>query len=206
MGRLYHFLIGVDLMDLKSFLNLLLKNTPFVVMGKGEVNISVSSGVGILENAHWKPHWKIEKYHGDVCDICPENLYEVVEFDNNCLLNEGITEMLKLVCGLSATAFNSANAYLGVGDGTTAAVATQEGLQGANKTYRPMDPGYPQVLNQTMTFRATYGANVAAHGWKEFSVSNSSDDTGKNICRKSEDHSVKPSADTWCLSLQVTLS
>jgi len=191
-------------MDLKSFLNLLLKNTPFEVTGKGDVNISVSAGIGIKETAKWQPHWKIEKYHGSAC---PKNLYAIEEWDGNCLLNEGITAMLNLLVGAAETPFNAANTYIGVGDSTTAAIASQTGLQAAtNKVYVAMDGTYPQVLNQTVTFRATFGASVGNYAWNEFTIVSSSDDTGDNLCRKQEAHGTKSSPDTWVVSCTVTIS
>jgi hypothetical protein len=39
--------------------------------------------------------------------------------ENNILVNTGINEAWKLICGGTATAFNNANAYLGVGDSST---------------------------------------------------------------------------------------
>jgi hypothetical protein len=186
-------------MDLKSFLNLLLKNTPFAVVGRGDVNVSVNAGMGVVESAKWRPKWKIEKYdaHG--------RLYAVEEFAGNMLLAEGITEMWKLIAGASSAHFDSANSYIGVGNGTTAATASQTGLQGSSKLYKPMDPTYPQISNQTITFRATFGSNEAAFEWQEFTVANGNSDSAVNLCRKVENHGVKSSTDTWCLSLQITL-
>lgn len=189
-----------DGMDLKSFLNLLLKNTPFAVVGRGDVNISVNAGMGIVESARWRPKWKIEKYDKDM------RLYAVDEFAGNMLLAEGVTEMWKLISGAAATPFNNANSYIGVGNGTTAAAASQTGLQGASKLYKPMDPTYPQISNQSIIFRATFGSNEAAFEWQEFSVANGDSDSAVNLCRKVEAHGVKSSTDTWVVSLTITLS
>lgn len=187
-------------MNLKDFLNLLLKNTPFQVVGKGDVNISVGANMGMTVTGKWQPRWKIEKYnaHGE--------LYAVEEFAGNMLLNEGITQMWKLIAGLSSAHFDSVNAYIGVGDGSTPALANQTGLQGANKFYKAVDPTYPQVMNQTITYRATFGAGQAAFSWQEFTIANGNSDSAINICRKVENHSTKPSSDTWVVSLSITLS
>jgi hypothetical protein len=48
-------MIWGDGMDLKSFLNLLLKNTPYAVVGRGDVNVSVNAGMGVIESARWRP-------------------------------------------------------------------------------------------------------------------------------------------------------
>lgn len=172
--------------------------------GFGIDNVAIGSNVGIIEHAKWQPRWRIEKYHGD---ICPENLYDVNEFDGNLLLNEGITSLLTLLIGGSETAFNNANAYIGIGDGTTAATATQTGLVGTNKTYRPMDATYPQVAGQTVTFRSTYGPNDGNHAWREFTVANGNSDSAKNLNRKVESAlRSKVNPDTWVVQLTVTIS
>jgi len=172
--------------------------------GSGMDELKIGAGVSVAERARWMPHWKIEKYHGD--DVCPENLFEVDEFDGNCLLNEGITELLNLLIGGTATAFNNANAYIGIGDSNTAAVASQTGLQAAvNKLYKAMDGTYPQVLNQTVTFRATFGSSDANFSWQEFTVANGNSDAAKNLSRKVENHGTK-ATDTWVVSLTVTIA
>ncbi|MDK2793483.1 MAG: hypothetical protein PWP75_111 [Caldanaerobacter sp.] len=187
-------------MDLKSFFNLLLGNTPFAVFGRGTTNVSVGVKTGIAESAKWRPKWKIEKYdaHG--------RLYAVEEFAGNMLLAEGITEMWKLIAGASSAHFDSANSYIGVGNGTTAATASQTGLQGSSKLYKPVDPTYPQISNQTITFRATFGSNEAVWSWDEYTVCNSNSDSGINLCRKVENHGVKGSEDTWVIYLSISLS
>lgn len=165
-------------------------------------NTKIHSGMGLSEHANWHPHWRIEKYHGNVC---PENLYEVEEFDGNLLLNEGITELLTLLIGGTATAFNNANARIGVGDSSTAAAATQTDLQAAvNKTYKAMDTDYPQVSNQTVTFRATFGPSDANYNWNEFVVDNGSS-AGKTLNRKVESHGTKVT-DSWVVQLSITMS
>lgn len=172
---------------------------------KGIDNINIGANCGIIEYAKWKPHWKIEKYHGDV--VSPENLFETDEFDGNILLNEGITALLTLLIGGGGTAFNAANAYIGVGDSVTAAAASQTGLQAStNKAYVVMDGTYPQVLNQTVTFRATFGSAVGNFAWQEFSIANGNSDAATNLSRKVESHSTKVAGDTFVVSCTVTIS
>jgi hypothetical protein len=193
--------IGDDKMaNLKDFLNMLLKNTPFTVVGKGDVNISVGANMGMLVSGKWQPKWKIEKYNS------LGKLYAIEEFAGNKLLDEGVNEMWKLIAGLGGKSFNKNNSYIGVGDGTTAASGDQTGLQGANNLYRAVDPTYPQVMNQTITYRATFGSGEAAWAWQEFTIANGDSDSAINICRKVENHSTKPLNDTWVISLSITLS
>lgn len=162
----------------------------------------VGAAAGVREYARWQPRWKIEKYHGEAR---PENLYAVEKFDGNLLLNEGITELLTLLIGGSATAFNNANARIGIGDGTAVADATQTDLQGTNKSYKAMDATYPQVSGQTVTFRSTFGPDDANYDWQEFVVDNGAT-AGKTLNRKVENHGTKASGDTWVIELQITIS
>lgn len=170
--------------------------------GTATDGIAINNGIGIYERVHWKPKWIIEKYNKDM------KLYETEHIDGNLMLNEGITELLKLLIGdSSATNFGGTKAYIGVGDGTTAASATQTGLVGTNKTYAAMDSGYPKVSGQNVTFRATFGANAGNHGWREFTIANGNSDSAKNLNRKVESaQRVKVSPDTWIIQLTISIS
>jgi len=169
--------------------------------GVGIDNVSVGAGIKICDHIKWQPKWTIEKYDKDM------KLYETEEIDGNLLLNEGIGELLNLLIGGTATAFSNANAFIGVGDGTTAAAATQTGLVGTNKTYVKMDAGYPQIVGNVVTFSATFGASVGNHAWREFSVANGNSDTAKNLNRKVESAlRTKVSPDTWVVRLAITIS
>lgn len=169
--------------------------------GTGIDNIAVGAGLGISERAKWQPKWTIEKYDKDM------NLYAKEEIDGNLLLNEGITSLLTLLIGGSETPFNNANAHIGVGDGTTAASATQTGLVGTNKSYAPMDATYPQVSGNVVTFRSTFGPDKGNHAWREFTVANGLSDSAKNLNRKVESAlRTKASPDTWVIQLQITIS
>lgn len=167
----------------------------------GNDKIALNAGVGICDNAKWQPKWTIEKYNGNM------ELYEVENIDGNLLLNEGIAALLTLLIGGAETPFNNGNAYIGVGDGTTAANATQTGLLGSNKTYAPMDATFPQISGQTVNFRATFGPDAGNHSWREFTVANGSSDSADNLNRKVESaNRVKANPDTWAIQLQVTFS
>ena len=161
-------------------------------------------GVGVSDKAHWQAEWIIKKYHGEAC---PENLYAVDNINGNLLLNDGITLLLNLLIGSGGTAYNNANAKIGVGDSTTAAAATQTGLQAStNKTFKAMDTGYPQISGQKVTFQATFGTSEANFSWQEFTVVNAADDSGTNLNRKVENHGTKASGDTWVIQCSVTIS
>lgn len=169
--------------------------------GFGIDTVAMTAGMGIAEKAKWQPKWIIEKYDKNM------KLYDVEEIEGNLLLNEGITSLLTLLIGGSETPFNNGNAHIGVGDGTTAASASQTGLVGTNKTYAPMDSTYPQVSGNVVTFRSTFGPDKGNHAWREFTVANGLSDSAKNLNRKVETAlRTKASPDTWVIQLQVTIS
>ncbi|WP_024834148.1 hypothetical protein [Ruminiclostridium josui] len=167
----------------------------------GKDNVSVGAGVGLSEHARWQPKWTIEKYNAEM------KLYDTEQIEGNLLLNEGISSLLTLLIGGSETPFNNANAYIGVGDGTTEAAPNQTGLMGENKSFAPMDATFPQVSGNTVTFRATFGPTSGNHPWREFTISNGNSDTAKNLNRKVETaQRIKVEPDTWVIQLQVTIS
>lgn len=171
--------------------------------GLGREDVGINANLESQEKPIWKVKWVVEKYNGKKH---PDNLYEVVETRGNLLLNEGINELWKLVANLTATPFDNANAYIGVGDSNTAEDASQTGLQGINKTYRPMDAGYPEVDGQTIIFQATFGENDANYDWYEFTIINGSDDTAVNLNRKVQDSGRKAQGTIWVLRAFITLS
>ena len=128
------------------------------------------------------------------------------EFNGNVMLNEGIAALLNLLTGAAETAYSNANAYLGVGESTTAAAASQTGLQGATKTYKAMESGYPSISGQTVTFRSVFGGTDANNAWQEFTVVNASTDAGDNLNRKVDNQGTKASGQSWTLDLAITFS
>lgn len=162
-------------------------------------------GLSVRERAKWHPKWVIEKYDND--EVYKAGTPSAVEvYDGNLLLNEGITELLTLLVGGGGTAYNNANARIGVGDSSTAEDATQTDLQATtNKLYKAMDATYPQVSGQTVTFRATFGADDANFAWNEITVDNGST-VAINLNRKVQNMGTKVNPATWVVSLQITIS
>ena len=172
----------------------------------------------------WIAKWRINKFHDPADEIArslqnglstEEALNRFSEafvcsetIEANLALNEGLGELIDLICGLgSPTKWDNANARLGVGDSNTAADATQTGLQAAtNKTFKAMDESWPQRTNQTVEWRATFGSSEANFNWQEYTIVNASTDAGKNLNRKVADKGTKVSGETWTLSLQITFS
>lgn len=172
----------------------------------------------------WKSSWQITKFAdptGKIAKALQEglevetakaafaNVFVGTEnFASNIALNEGLQELIDLICGLgSPVKWDNAHAYLGVGDSSAGEAAIQTGLQAAtNKIYKPMDTSYPVRTNQTVEWRATFGPSEANYAWEEYTVSNSSSDSGKNLNRKTASKGTKISGETWTLSLQITFS
>jgi len=158
------------------------------------------------EVIRYRPLWRITKYASDE-DFRAGKAFARSEFEGNLLLNEGITALLNLLVGAAETAFSEANSYLAVGDSTTAASASQTGLQAAtNKLYKAVESGYPSTSGQTVTWRAIFGSGDANFSWQEFSVASGNSDAADNLNRKVSDQGTKASGQTWTLDLDITFS
>lgn len=104
------------------------------------------------------------------------------------------------------TPFDASNAYLGVGDSSTAYGATQTDLQAAsNKLRKGMESGYPQRSTNVLTFRSLFGTSDANWHWQEWGVFNGSSG-GDMLSRKAEDLGTKTSAQSWLLTVDITVS
>lgn len=179
----------------------------------------------------WHARWRLEKYEEDIAPyerrarrwwvrlLARLRLIEhpiaafyrlfrpteVLEWEGNLLLNEGINEAWALVCATGGTAYSNANARIGVGDGTTAAAATDTDLVGINKTFKGMEVGFPTVGSQKATFKSSFAGAEANHGWQEFMVDNGSVAL-KSLNRKVQNLGTKASGATWNLTVEITLS
>ena len=157
------------------------------------------------EHVSYKTQWVIRKYSDDNAYQFGREFEECV-IDGNMLLNEGIGALLLLLTGGAETAFNNANARLGVGDSGTAESASQTDLQAStNKTYKAMASTYPQISAQSVTFRSVFGSSDANYAWQEFCVDNGGSAL-KTLNRKVSNQGTKASGQTWTLDLTITFS
>jgi len=134
--------------------------------------------------------------------------YEVVTF-NNLFLTNGINVLWNLFIGASGyTPFNSSNAYMGVGDGTTSPSADQTSLTGTNKYFKLVDSGFPQVLGNLVTFQATFGGTEANFTWNEYGVANGNNPptSGTLFNRAVQFLGTKQSGQTWALRVTLSIS
>ena len=101
---------------------------------------------------------KLKKLEKEFYDL----LYERKRVLGNLFLEEGVNTIWTAICGGSFTPFDSANAHIGVGDGTASPDYSQTGLTGANVYYKGMDTGYPTYgTDRKATFRSTFGGDEA---------------------------------------------
>lgn len=107
---------------------------------------------------------------------------EVVSF-HNLLTNAGGALLEDLLIGAGGTTFANANAYIGVGDSTTAVSAAHTDLQAAsNKLRKAMNSTFPSRSSQTLTFKADFATTDANWQWNEMGVFNASS-VGTMLCR-----------------------
>lgn len=105
----------------------------------------------------------------------------------------------------SGTPFNNANAYIGVGDSSTAFAAGQTDLQAStNKLRKGMDASYPTVTTNAMTFKATFSTSEANFAWNEWGIFNAASG-GTMMQRKVESLGTKTSAMTWTVEFTINL-
>lgn len=161
----------------------------------------------VKEHFGWKAEWTIHKYRNEL-DAELKRAYEISRFGPNLGLNAGITVLLNLLCGTGTpTAYDNADAYLGVGDSTTAAAATQTGLQAStNKTYIGMQTGYPSVSAQTASWQSQFASGDANYAWNEFCLFNASAGGGTALNRLVSAQGTKASGQVWTLTLAITQS
>lgn len=154
------------------------------------------------------PHgvFRFEYYHQDpLTGELEAEPYEVFE-DENAYTNAGGVALLNLIIGAGGTAFNAANAYIGVGDSTTANAAAQTDLQAAtNKVRTGMDATFPSLSGQVMTWQATLGSGVGewGTGLQEAALFNAAA-AGTMLCRSVANRGVKAASSV--LKIQYTLT
>jgi len=122
------------------------------------------------------------------------------------LTTAGAVALATAAMGDTFTAYSNANAYIGVGDSTTAFAIGQTDLQAStNKLRKAMDSTYPQRASGVLTFRSTFATTDANYAWQEWAVFNASS-SGTMLSRKVESLGTKTSAQTWQFTVTLTFS
>jgi hypothetical protein len=122
------------------------------------------------------------------------------------LTDAGRNHIATTLVGEAVTAFNNANANLGVGDSTAVFAKTQTDLQAAvNKLRKTMEATYPQRATNVLTFRSLFGTTEANFAWQEWGVFNAAA-AGTMLCRKVESLGTKASTQSWHLTGDLTIN
>lgn len=158
-------------------------------------------------------HWTFAYYAGDwSAEEIDQGLagapVEVVEAEN-LLVNTGIQNLLDLGIGVGGTAWTNANAYIGIGDSSTAAAASQTDLQAStNRVKAAMDATYPSRSGQTLSFRCTFSTSQGNFSIQEAGVFNGgpSFGTGTMFNRVVSSLGTKTSATTLQVTVTITIS
>lgn len=155
----------------------------------------------VHEPIQWRTAYRLEKFR-----VGERNPYEVIGGRGNLLVTAGATAMLNLLIGAGGTAFNNANAFLGVGDSTTAEAVGQTDLQAAtNKLRVAMDATYPSVSGAVATWRATFTTGNGNFAWNEWALFNASVG-GTMLNRKVRALGTKASGTEWVFQVTTTIS
>ena len=177
-----------------------------IEMATGDDNAIIKNIKKLMDGFQEHAEWSIRKFANDA-DYAANKPYAICPIHGNELTNAGINLMLSAICVTGQTLFSNANAYLCVGDSTTAFAATQTDLQAStNKLRKAMDASYPTYgTAQKATWKSTFASGDANYAWQEFAVANAS--TGGTILnRKVSSQGTKVSGQVWELSLEVSLS
>lgn len=122
------------------------------------------------------------------------------------ITDAGRNHLVQAGIGAGVTAFNNANAHIGVGDSTTAFAAGQTDLQASsNKLRKAMDATYPSGGSNAIVFRSTFGTSDANFAWNEWGVFNASS-SGTMLSRKVESLGTKNSSQTWQFTVTLTFT
>lgn len=170
---------------------------------------------------HTNPYeikWQIRKYAAnEVQDLTLDELdnvtpKEVIDIEGNIMLNQGRDLINNLLMGVgNPTPLSAANALIHVGDSTAAESKTQTDLQ-ATGTYndtsgtphkwkKPMEAGFPQVVNGAIRYKARFVSAEANFQWNEFGVSNGTTLFNRKVASPSI--GTKTTEDEWVFSVEL---
>ncbi len=191
---------------------------------------SLAVGAVLPAEEHcWKARvkWQVHKFVGDYPSMTSQEimaagvkLYAVNEYEGNCLLNDGINNILTLaLIGGSYTPLNTTDGCIGVGDSTTAAVASQTGLQAAtNKQWVIVTATTGTGSSQQLVLQASFGSSYANFAWNEICAGSTTTPaslpstgatppaTAHVLNRLVQSMGTKASGTTWTVTLTITFS
>ena len=122
------------------------------------------------------------------------------------LTDAGRNHLVQAGIGAGVTAFSNANAYIGVGDSSTAFSAAHTDLQAStNKLRKAMDATYPSGASNVIAFRSTFATGDANYAWNEWAIFNALS-SGTMLSRKVESLGTKTSSQTWQFTATLTFT
>lgn len=140
---------------------------------------------------------------------------ETVEIDGNMMLNAGRDILNALLMGTgNPTPMSASTALIYVGDSSVGESKLQTDLQ-ATGTYndtvgtphkwkKPMESGFPQVVNGAVRYKARFLSAEANFAWNEFGVSNGVTLFNRKVASPSI--GTKTTEDEWVFSVEINFS
>ena len=160
-----------------------------------------------ISSRTWDVTATVEKWDAEADHLAGLPADDVVSVKDNLLLNEGIGLLLDLLIGAGGTPYNAGNSFIGVGDSTNSAAATQDALEASsNKSFKGMESSFPSVSGQTVTWKAVWASGDGNFAWNEWTISNSNSDSGTNLNRKVAALGTKAAGSSWTLTVTITVS
>ena len=160
-----------------------------------------------ISSKTWDVTATVEKWDAEADHLAGLPADDVVSVKDNLLLNEGIGLLLDLLIGAGGTPYNAGNSFIGVGDSTNSAAATQDALEASsNKSFKGMESSFPSVSGQTVTWKAVWASGDGNFAWNEWTISNSNSDSGTNLNRKVAALGTKAAGSSWTLTVTITVS
>ena len=119
--------------------------------------------------------------------------------------NGAIIHAATIIGDGSITTLASGNAYLGVGDSSTAFSASQTDLQAATNKLRKLCTTVSRASG-VLTFVCTYSTAEANWAWEEVGCFNAASGATSMVARKVQSLGTKTSASSWQLTYTATVS
>lgn len=120
------------------------------------------------------------------------------------LTTAGINFIAHAVAGQS-TPFDTANARIGVGNGTDAFAANQIDLTGNSTFRKSVDRNYPIVNAPSILYKATFESNEANFAWNEWGLFNA-ETGGVMLNRVVESNGIKQEGETWLFEVVISFA
>ena len=122
------------------------------------------------------------------------------------LENAGRDIIAQMVIGETVTAYDEANAHIGVGDSADPFDAVDTDLQAAvNKMRKAMVATWPKRTVNALEFRSLFATGDANWAWEEWGVFNAAA-AETMLNRKAEPLGTKTSAQSWQMTVTLTVT